>query len=263
MRPWQLILLALAGFATLASAEGAPKAFDPAGSDPQAIAAVDQAQHTLGMPESWHKAHYIEFTFGSARNDSLQGKGRHHCWDTWTGRYRIEGDSRQMKKHYIVIFKNINDPTSAQVWLDGEKQADSTNQKLGKQLYGAYINDTYWLLMPYKMKDPGVHLKWLGMETDSTCMKTCAKVKLSFDEVGLTPKDHYWVYINPEDHMITSWKYFAGEGDQTLVTTWEDWQAHGPLLLSGKRKMPGQPTSMVMGDLVASETVKESAFEGP
>ena len=30
--------------------------------------------------------------------------------------------------------------------------------------YAIWVNDTYWLLMPYKMKDPGVTLAYDGEE---------------------------------------------------------------------------------------------------
>ena len=34
-----------------------------------------------------------------------------------------------------------------------------------ERAYGAWVNDTYWLLMPYKLRDPGVNLAYDGEET--------------------------------------------------------------------------------------------------
>ena len=266
MRHLASLLLCL-GLATAARAADspAPSAFDPKGSDPGAIAIVDRMQQALGMPDSWKKAHYMEFTFTQARNDTVTGKGRHHCWDTWTGRYRVEGFSRQLGKPYVVIYGNIEDPASARVWVDGQEQtADTTRLKFGKQLRGAFINDSYWLLMPYKMKDPGVHLKSMGVMNDSTTtMKPCDVVQMSFDNVGMTPRDHYWVWIDQASHRVSQWRYFSGDSPTIMTTGWDGYETDGSLTLSGKRHIDGEPNSIVLKDLVVSEQVKEAAFTGP
>lgn len=236
------VLLALA-LPLAVHADGAPGRFDPKGSDPRAIAAVDRVQRALGMPGAWRKAHYIEYTFGQAKGDTLLF-GRRHRWDTWTGHYRLEGDSRQTKQHYVVIFPDIADPAHAGVWLDGVKQdADTTVAKWVKLGYGAFINDSYWLLMPYKMKDPGVHLAWFGQQTDSTSGRQYTTVGLSFDAVGLTPGDRYTVWIDPATSMVARWKYISGANpDQTMVSAWEDYHQVGPLRISGAGPSPAHPS---------------------
>jgi hypothetical protein len=44
--------------------------------------------------------------------------------------------------------------------------------------------------MPYKLRDPGVILTYDGLRPE----RQRWTVRLSFDGVGLTPKDKYWVY---------------------------------------------------------------------
>ena len=260
------LVLTLLLAAALARADSAPTQFDPKGSDPQAVAAVDKEQAALGMPDAWRKAHYIEFSFGGARNDTVLSV-RRHCWDTWTGRYRVEGTSgkRTGNKKFVLIFDNINDPKTVHVWLNGEKQtADTTLAMWGENGHALYINDTYWMFMPYKMKDPGVHLKWLGAQLDSLSGKNCNAVELSFDNVGLTPKDHYDVWIDQATNMVVKWKYMSGENpENTFITPWEGWMQAGPLMLSTKRPHPGTNMSVVMPDPVASDAVNEKMFEGP
>ena len=43
-------------------------------------------------------------------------------------------------------------------WLKGKELAGDEAKKHLEQAYAAWVNDTYWLLMPYKLKDPGVTL---------------------------------------------------------------------------------------------------------
>jgi hypothetical protein len=56
------------------------------------------------------------------------------------------------------------------------------------------VNDAYWLLMPYKMRDDGVVLTCAGPEAREN--RTWDKVLLTFEGVGLTPQDKYWVFVN-------------------------------------------------------------------
>ncbi|MBI5836900.1 MAG: hypothetical protein HZB25_06635 [Candidatus Eisenbacteria bacterium] len=248
-----------------ASPAPAPHEFDPKGSDPKALDVVDQAMHALGMPGSWRSARYIEFSFGQARGDSLLGPPRRHCWDTWTNRYRLEGTARAVGKRYVILFTDVNDPKTAKVWLEGQLQTeDTTVTKFATSGHGAFINDTYWLLMPYKMKDPGVHLGWAGMQHDSASGRELETVELSFDNVGLTPKDHYMVSLDPATHMVVKWKYINGANpSQTMVTRWQDWKDVGPLKLSERRPIEGAPISIVFRDVTVSSEVKEAAFTTP
>ena len=48
------------------------------------------------------------------------------------------------------------------------------------------MNDAYWLLMPYKMRDPGVVLTLAGAEKKGE--DAWDKVLLTFEGVGLTPR---------------------------------------------------------------------------
>ena len=38
------------------------------------------------------------------------------------------------------------------------KTLEGEAEEVPGEAYGTWVNDTYWLLMPYKMKDPGVML---------------------------------------------------------------------------------------------------------
>src|SRR5262245_25883368 len=157
------VLAVLAALSHLASAQENPS--------PQAVA--DKVMKALGGKEAWDKTHYIHFTFAGRRT---------HWWDKWTGRYRVEGQNKEGKKY--VVLENINTKEGT-AYLDGQKAEGDQAKQLLEAAYGAWVNDTYWLLMPYKMKDPGVNLSYAGQETIDG--KTYDKLALSFEHVGLTP----------------------------------------------------------------------------
>jgi len=102
-----------------------------------------------------------------------------------------------------------------------------------------WTNDTYWMLMPYKLRDPGVMLGYDGAVKDSTG-KTYDKLSLAFDHVGQTPGDHYWIYVNRANHRIDKWdRVLEGEQPPPVSETWEGWQEVGGLWFPTKHLRPG------------------------
>ena len=80
---------------------------------------------------------------------------------------------------------------------DGRAVEGEEKKKLLETAYGRFINDTYWLLAPWKVFDPGVHRDFDGEKTGPDGA-LCDVIRLSFDNVGLTPKDVYWLWVTRE-----------------------------------------------------------------
>jgi len=59
---------------------------------------------------------------------------------------------------------------------------------------------------------------------------TYDKVALSFQNVGETPGDHYWIYVNRANHRIEKWD-FVRQGDRPPpeTWTWEGWEQHSAM----------------------------------
>ena len=103
--------------------------------------------------------------------------------------------------------------------------------------YGRFINDTYWLLAPWKIFDPGVHLAYDG-EKPCPGGGVCDVLKLSFENVGLTPKDVYWLWITRDGRRMLQWQYvLGGAADPPTTAAWKDWRKMGGLMLSLDKPM--------------------------
>jgi len=144
------------------------------------------------------------------------------------------------------------EPVAAKVLLDGA--------------YEAWINDTYWLLMPYKMKDPGVHLKYAGEETRQG--QEYDLVELSFEEVGLTPGDRYWAHINRSTHLMDRWSYILQDdppGSQPTVWDWNGWLRRGRILLCPEKVTVKKGATLKISHPVmeAYDTLPETYFTDP
>ena len=56
--------------------------------------------------------------------------------------------------------------------------------------YRAWINDSYWLVMPYELKDSGVTLSYRGVEK-TEAGPPADSPELTFKEVGVTLQNKY------------------------------------------------------------------------
>lgn len=226
----------------------------PAGnSDPKAVAIADQVMKAMGGQANWDNTRHLRFMFFGNRT---------HYWDKWTGRYRLEGKTREGQPY--VVLMNLN-TKEGQAYLDGKPVEGEALKERLKGAYGAWVNDTYWLLMPYKLKDPGVILAYDGQEKVGEIVYD--KLHLHFENVGLTPGDQYWAYINPKTHLMDKWifllqgtnekgEHFRGE------YRWNNWQRYGNIMLSPEREgMDGQ--KRMMDNVAVYDTLPDEAFTSP
>ncbi|RMF56260.1 MAG: hypothetical protein D6748_13930, partial [Calditrichaeota bacterium] len=146
--------------------------FNQKDSDPRAIEIADRVMQALGGRDAWDNTRYLQWRFFGRRL---------HIWDKWTGRLRLESGD-------LLILMNINTRTG-KVWKEGE--AITHPDSLQKYLdfgYKAWINDSYWLLMPYKLKDTGVTLRYAG-EAKTEDGRIADILHLTFKDVGVTPQN--------------------------------------------------------------------------
>ena len=231
---------------------GLPATAAEEGSDAKAVAIAEGTLAALGGQDAWEKSRYFRFDFFGFRT---------HHWDRYTGRHRLEGKSREGVEY--VVLHNVN-TREGEVWLNGAKAEGEDAKQWLERAYGAYINDTYWLLMPYKLLDPGVLLKYDGEETIDGVVYD--KLKLTFGKVGLTPGDTYWAYINRTTRLMDRWAYFL-EGwtadKKPTAWSWLNWQRFGGILLSGQRKNLDDGSERGLGQLGVFESLPDAVFTSP
>ena len=68
---------------------------------------------------------------------------------------------------------------------------------------------------------------------------SCETLKLSFDQVGLTPTDHYVFYLDPKTKLPCAWDYIPQSGNG-LQATWEKFQNFGGLTLATEHNFSGK-----------------------
>lgn len=216
--------------------------FNAAGSDPEAIALADSVMQAHGGRKAWDDTQLIVWNFFGSRK---------LYWHKPTGQVRIDYTKEDLK---IIL----NEKTGkGRVYKDGAEvsEADTVTKYLGRGK-SVWINDSYWLVMPFKLKDSGVTLKYIGQ--DSTEQGAPAElVELTFENVGDTPDNKYHVWIEQASKQVVQWAYYreASQEEPNFIMPWLDYQKHGQIYLSGNRD------KRQITEIAVLEEIPEGLFE--
>jgi hypothetical protein len=216
--------------------------FDLAGSDAKAVALADSVIAACGGWENWEKTRFVKWI--------CLGK-RLNVWDKHTGNVRIES-------LVSLVLMNLH-TKKGRAWKGTAELLEPEEVKRAMDYgYEAWINDSYWLLLPFKLKDGGVTLKYLG-EGATADGRAADILSLTFKNVGVTPNNKYHVYVDKESKLLTQWTYFMDATDELprFTTRWANYQRYGRILLSDDRGQKRHTGLAVYDELPAS------VFESP
>lgn len=194
--------------------------FNVEDSDVLAMLLADKSMQAMGGREAWDKTRYIVWNFFGRRD---------HVWDKWTGDIRIEVPDSGLK-----ILMNIN-TKEGKVARRDVAMTDSVDFFLQKG-YEWWVNDSYWLVMPFKLKDSGVTLKYIGEDT-TQAGASADVLSLSFENVGVTPENVYEIWVDTDSKLVTQWAYYPTDTamNPRFITPWTNYTQYGDILLSGDR----------------------------
>jgi uncharacterized protein DUF6503 len=222
--------------------------------DAKANEIADAMVAAMGGMEAWNKAHFVRFDF-KVTSGGKTVVDRSHLWDKMTGRYRFEGKTKDGKP-YVTMFNIASRQGSA--YLSGKKLEGTPAAEAMTNAYSAFINDMYWLAMPWKWRDAGVHLKYAGKKTRGAASYDV--VELTFDQVGLTPGDRYEAYVSPKSHLMEHWEYKLQSG-QTGSWDWQYTTTGGVKLAANHTSADGK--SINMGKVSIAASVDDAVFSDP
>lgn len=190
--------------------------------DSRASSIADSVIVTMGGKENWDNTRYLKWTFFGRRT---------LWWNKWTGDVRIEIPAKK-----LLLLSNITTKTGRAFRNGVEITQNDSVAYFNDRAYKILINDSYWLAMPFKLRDPGVHLSYLGTDVDSA-NNGCFLLQLTFSSVGVTPENKYHIWVDRSSYLVTQWAYFEKFSDDTaaIINPWLDYQPYGTILLSGNR----------------------------
>ncbi len=196
--------------------------FDVMGSDKKAIDLADSVMSACGGRYAWDQTRFIRWTYFGKRE---------MVWDKLHNKVRIDFIDRDLK-----IRLNMTDMTGL-VRMGGIVQTNPDSIKkylaLGKSFF---TNDSYWLLMPFKLKENGVTLKYKGVKKNIYGID-CDAIDITHKSENDAPQGRYNILINPSSHLITQWSFFEKSDSQipNFTMPWQDYRNLGNILLSVSR----------------------------
>lgn len=207
-------------------------------SDMQAVALADQVMQANGGIKNWQNLTYVKWNFFGSRR---------HIWNKKTDDYVIHGI-----KDDFVIKGNLHGPASY-LALQGVQvsHADSLS-KYSKKAISMWNNDAYWLFMPFKLLDQGVHLKSMGEGSD-LANNSADKIEMTFTAVGDTPDNKYIIYIDKETKRVSQWDFYVNRGDEEarFQIPWTGYQNYDGVMLASDRGDQYKLTEIATGDSLA------------
>jgi hypothetical protein len=226
--------------------------------DPKAVAIAQTMMQAMGGESAWQAAHFVRFNFKVTVGGKVV-EDNHHLWDRKEGRYRIDRMPRDGKEQ-VILFKigDYQRDKSGAAYVNGQKLEGATAQKAVDDGYASYINDTWWLAMPWKWMNTGVNLKYLGVKPWEG--QPCDVVELTFNHVGLTPGDMYHAFVSQKSHLMIHWEYKLQSGERD-AWDWQYTETHGIKLASNHTN--AKKVSIDMEPVSVLDTVDESTFTNP
>lgn len=216
----------------------AAEGFDQVGSDPKAIAIADKVMNAMGGYDAWRNTRFLAWSFFG---------GQYQIWDKYTGDFHWEKDT-------LVANYNLNSK-KGEVYSRGQDiSATPAGQKVLDRLTPIWINNSYWLVMPFKLKDSGVTLTYKG---ESKTMDGAAAdiLQMTFKNIGVTPQNRYEVLVNRATNLVEEWAYFPKATDEqpAFRRRWNDYAKHGQLLLAAGRDEAAKPSRL--DNIAAAQTI--------
>lgn len=234
-----VVLALLIGLYTAAS----PAVAQTATGDERALALARTSLDKMGGQQAWNNTRYVRWSFFD-RNM--------HYWDKWSGNIRIESQDR-------LVLMNIN-TLEGRVWEKGQEITNPDDLKAALvRGHRTWVNDSYWMFMPWKVLDPGVTLRYVGESKLEADGRACDTIEMTFEAVGYTPQNKYLICIARDTGLVEQWKYFPSrdEPEPKFTLVWAGWRRFGNIMLSTDRGNGYDWKAAVY------DTLPESVFTSP
>jgi len=149
---------------------------------------------------AWDTTGVIQWTFPG---------GHDFLWDRTRNLVKVN-----WKGHEVLLNP---DEISGKAWKDGTEVTGDAGDKLVKEAWGYFCNDSFWLNAPAKVFDPGTERRVVTLEDGSKALL------ITYVSGGVTPGDSY-LWMLDSNGLPTSYKMWVSIIPiGGLEFTWEDY----------------------------------------
>ncbi len=207
----------------------------------------------LGGSAAWNRTPYLTWNHMGRRR---------YLWDRAGGQVRLERAGPRSGKPYVIVF-HIESGTG-RAWRQGQEVTETS--ELDPMLEAArreWTDDSWWLLMPYMLRNPGVSLRYQG-EGETQERRAADVLELTLSDAAAAPASRCLVWVAMESGMVEQWAGFTGRDSTEPAWTcpWKGWKRYGDIMLCGDHgEIGGQP--MLLTDIAVLEKVPPGSFASP
>ena len=195
---------------------------------------AEQIAKTYGL-DSFGQIDAIRYTF------NIPGfkLSRTWTWEPKVDRVTYEGKDKDGKPVKVTYVRS---------------QLSSQPDSVQKQIDSGFINDQYWLLLPFHLVwDGGANVEDKGMQKVPSGKGSARHVVVKYpDNVGYTPGDTWELYVGSDDRIQYMVFHHGGTAKPSLVkATWAGYKKAGPLLISTEHQgtADGNPAHIFFTDV--------------
>lgn len=165
--------------------------------NPNADALADKVLKAV-KHEAYKNTRYIDWSFGGRRS---------YKWDKEQHIVEVSWNEAKVMLHPNAMDKSV-------AYLKGEEIKN--NESLVKRAWDLFNNDSFWLVAPHKLFEPGI-IRSIEMIDGKEALK------VKYTTGGTTPGDSY-VWILDENYLPVSYNMYVPSMKMVgTPATWEDW----------------------------------------
>ena len=151
--------------------------------------------------EAYENTNYIEWTF-TKRHHFKWNKAKNTCEVYWKA-YKVNLD--------------LNDSSNSEAFKNDLKIEDSSSKKLIAKALDYFNNDSFWLVAPYKVFDPGTERRVVTLDNGSEALL------VTYNSGGSTPGDSYLWHLDDSGKPISFQMWVDILPINGLEASWTDW----------------------------------------
>ena len=226
--------------------------------DARAEAFVNRWIEAAGGARIWDSVRDLRYTITTVWYDSSGAEARRRPRYVWIRKdragFRVRVERTEPEGKYIQIWNRTQ-----RAWLNGVALPDTAKAVSEVQYVAGDL--TYWIGLPWKLRDPGVNLAY-AKEGDVDV------VHVTFGTgVGLHDGDRFWYYWRDASSPFPTEVHYIEQGRTEANrqrVTFTDLQRRGPATCVGRRTTKnahGMPVrALILSDVIVNRGISDSMF---
>ncbi len=205
---------------------------------PEAEALADRMMEALNY-SVLDSVKYISWDFGG-RNKHIYDHNNHKSIVQW--------------KDYEV---HLNHKSVTGIAYQNGIEVTEDKDKLVQKAWSHWCNDSFWLLAPFKIKDPGTSRSIVDLDAEEFPNKQ--GLMITYDSGGVTPGDSY-LWILDENNIPVGYKMWVSIIPiGGLYATWTEWKPYTEgLMLSSSHDL--KIFTLILADIKTGKSWSDIGF---